>query len=193
MIFDIMSRMIAWIISCMFWSIRCECWSIISTLLNEKKIIKCNDFLWFLNASEWRFFNFSNMTFEISFRLFSNSESFSNDSVKFWKDSEKFWKDLEKFRKDSFASMLLSWAIDYFSLFFRKKIWADCIFDDKFFDNLNDILISFLNDLLFLKNVFEIVDLMNWDVLDVFEISINDLFFFYRKRFFFLVCSSLLL
>ncbi len=120
------------------------------------------------------------MIFEISFRVLSDSWIFLNDSAKFWEDSEKFWEDSEKSWEDSaddsdnfvkFSadddSMFFNWAVDCFSLFFRKKNWLDCTFDDKFFANLNDILISSLNDFLFLDDVFEVINLMNWDVLDV--------------------------
>jgi hypothetical protein len=54
-----------------------------------------------------------------------------------------------------------------FSLSFFKKLSNECFFDEKSFDNLNDILINFLNDLLFLNEVFEIVNLIDWDVLNI--------------------------
>jgi hypothetical protein len=171
-----------------FWFERfCCCCSIISASLKENEIMKWDDFLWFVKISELRFLSFSNIISKILFRVLSNSEIFSDDSAKFSKDSSRFWEDFEKFWEDSTddfdeslklsandASMLLNWAIDYFSLFFRKKIWVDCTFDEKFFDNLNDTLINSLNDLLFLKNVFEMIDLMSWDVLEIFASSSID-------------------
>jgi hypothetical protein len=83
--------------------------------------------------------------------------------------------------------MFSNWAIDCFSLFFRKKIWLDCTFDDKFFDNLNDVLIISLNDSLFLDDVFEVINLIDWNVLDVslrFSLVDEDLncsYFFLRS------------
>jgi hypothetical protein len=178
MISDIMSRMIAWIISWMFWFERfCCCCLVISTSLDEKEFMKCDDSLWFVKVFEWRFLSFCNMTSDISFRALSDNEIFSNDSVKLWKDSAKFWKDSAKFffeRADDWNE-ISTWIDISFFLFFLKKCLVD--FFEIFLSNLNDTLINFLNDLLFLKRVFDVIDLVNWDVLDIFEISINDMFF----------------
>jgi hypothetical protein len=37
--------------------------------------------------------------------------------------------------------------------------------------SLNDIFINFLNDFLFLEEIFEVIDWINCDVLDVLKIS----------------------
>ncbi len=47
--------------------------------------------------------------------------------------------------------------------------------NELFLDNLNDIFINSLNDFLFLDDVFEMINLINWDVLDVsIEFSLID-------------------
>jgi hypothetical protein len=69
----------------------------------------------------------------------------------------------------------LIWVDNCFSLLFKRFF---VIFFELFLSSLNDIFINFLDDLLFLKRVFDVIDLMSWDVLDVIEISINDMFLF---------------
>jgi hypothetical protein len=54
-----------------------------------------------------------------------------------------------------------------FSLSFFRTLSSECFFDEKSFDNLNDTLISSLNDFLFLNEIFEVVNLVDWDVSDV--------------------------
>jgi hypothetical protein len=58
-------------------------------------------------------------------------------------------------------------------LFFLKKCLID--FFEIFLSNLNDTLISFLDDLLFLNEISDVIDLIDWDVLDVsIEFSLTD-------------------
>ncbi len=71
------------------------------------------------------------------------------DSVKIVKQSTD---DSAKFLSDSDKS---------FSLSFFRTLSSECFFDEKSFDNLNDTLISSLNDFLFLNEIFEVVNLVD--------------------------------
>jgi hypothetical protein len=165
-IFDIISRMTAWIISCIFWFDRSKCWFVISASLEEEEIIEWHDSLCSWKISELRNLSFCSMIFEISSRLFSDNEIFSNDFVKFWEDSEKFWEDFENsekiqriFRLKNLSMQLSSWSnqlmillnssknqsmilsFSWFELIiaflFFKRLFV--IFFELFLNNLNDI------------------------------------------------------
>jgi hypothetical protein len=166
-IFDIISRITTWIIFWIFWSERfCYCCFLISISLDEKEIMKCDNSLCFLKASEWRFFSFFNMIFETSSRVLLNNDIFLNNSVKFWEYSD----DTVKSSANDFV-MFLNWSVKSFFLFFRKKIWVVCTFDDKFFDNLNKTRINSFYESLFLNEISNVVDRIDCDVLDVFAIA----------------------
>jgi hypothetical protein len=115
--------MTVWIFFCIFWSTCLRCWFVIFASLNEKKIIECDDSLWFLNVFEWRFFSFCSMTFETSSRILSDNEIFLKNSAKFLNDSAKFWteklKSSTEFVKQSTAD---------FAKFFEKSIDDSVIF-----------------------------------------------------------------
>ncbi len=119
------------------------------------------------------------MISEISFRVFSDNEIFLNDFAKFWaeklENSAEFvkqWTDcsVKFFEKsiDDFVIFLISTNF-FFSLFFLKRFFVDSF--EIFLSSLNDIFINFLNDFLFLEEIFEVIDWINCDVLDVLKIS----------------------
>jgi hypothetical protein len=120
------------------------------------------------------------MIFEISFRVLSDIEIFLDDSAKFWEDFEKFWEDSEKFWKDSDNLIeriddwdeISIWADISFSLFFLKNFLVGSF--EIFLSNLNDILINFLDESLFLNEISSVVDLIDCDVLDVSAIAFTD-------------------
>jgi hypothetical protein len=193
-IFDIISRIIAWIIFCIFWSIRSRYWFVIFASLKNEKIIEWDDFLWSLKFSRWRFFSFCSMIFEISSRVFSDSELFSNDSVKSLTkkldNSAEFVKqstdDYAKFFEELIKSsvIFLIWANNSFSLFFFKKSFVN--FFEKFLSNFNETRISSLEDFLFLNDVSDVVNLIDWNVRDVWmrfsfvDENLNCSYFFLR-------------
>jgi hypothetical protein len=57
-------------------------------------------------------------------------------------------------------------------LFFLKKCLIN--FFEIFLSNLNNTLINFLDDFLFLNEISDVTDLMRWDVLDVSASSFTD-------------------
>jgi hypothetical protein len=61
--------------------------------------------------------------------------------------------------------IFLIWADNSFSLFFLKKSFVD--FFEIFLNSLNDTRISFFEDFLFLNDVSDVVNLIDWDVRDV--------------------------
>ncbi len=65
----------------------------------------------------------------------------------------------------------LNWIDICFSLFFKKLFF---VFFELFLDNLNDIFINSLDDFLFLDDAFDVINAMNWDVLDVSVSSSTD-------------------
>jgi hypothetical protein len=101
------------------------------------------------------------MIFKTSFRVLSNNEIFLNDFVKFWKYSAKFL-----IKKINDSDEFSIWVNISFSLFFFKICFVD--FFEIFLSNLNDILINFLDDFLFLNKVLDVVNLINWNVRDIF-------------------------
>jgi hypothetical protein len=72
---------------------------------------------------------------------------------------------------DDFVIFLI-WADKFLSLFFFTEIFD--VFFEIFLSNLNETRINFLEDFLFLNDVSDVADLMNWDVLDVFAFSFTD-------------------
>ncbi len=128
------------------------------------------------------------MTSEISFRVLSDNEIFSNHFVKFWKDSAKFWKDSARFWKDSAkfwkdsAKFFFEQADDWdeistcinisFSFFFLKKCLVE--FFEIFFNNLKNTRINSLHDFLFRDDAFEVVDWVNCEVANVLKTSFAD-------------------
>jgi hypothetical protein len=163
--------MTTWIIFWIFWFDRfCCCCFVISASFDDEEIIDCDNSLWSLKTFEWRFFSFCSIVFDISFRVLSDSELFLNDFAKFWEDSNDSVKN-----SANDSATFLNWSAEWFLLFFRKKIWVVCIFDDKFFDNLNKTRINSFDEFLFLNEISSVVDLIDCDVLDVFVIaSTND-------------------
>ncbi len=177
---DIISRIIAWIIFWMFWFERFCCFClVISASLEENEIMKWNDFLWFIKVLKWRFLRFCNMISEISSRGLSDNKIFLNDSAKFWAEklesSAEFVKqstdDFVKFFEksiDDFVIFLIS--TDFFFLLFLLKKFLISSFEI-FLNSLNDIFINLLVDSLFLEEIFEVIDRVDCDVLDVLKIS----------------------
>jgi hypothetical protein len=75
--------------------------------------------------------------------------------------------DFAKFFEESIEDsvIFLIWADNSFSLFFFKKSFVD--FFEIFLNSLNDTRINFLEDFLFLNDVSDVVNLIDWDVRDV--------------------------
>jgi hypothetical protein len=68
--------------------------------------------------------------------------------------------------------IFLIWVNNFLSLFFFKESFD--VFFEIFLSSLNETRINFLENLLFLDDVFDVTDLMSWDVLDVSASSFTD-------------------
>ncbi len=116
---DIISRMTVWIISCIFWFDRSECWLVISTSLEEKEIIEWHDSLCFWKIFELRVLSFCSMIFETSFLVFSDNdciEKFSFDSDNL---AQTTVNESAIFLRSS-VSFLKKWAND--AIFFEESM-----------------------------------------------------------------------
>jgi hypothetical protein len=127
---------------------RFACCLVISASLNEEEIIERDDSLWFWNAFECWVAN-------------CWIESFFAKSID---DSEKFLKE----STDDSATIFDNFDIS-FSLSFRRKSFD--VFFEIFLSSLNETRISSLEDFLFLNDVSDVVNLIDWDVLDVLDVS----------------------